>query len=76
MRVTTCHAQKPEDMGFLCPRDLNPETRAFPGFAHEYAGLGEIPELGISCGDGSGRGPAPVKRLVGYRIREPPGTGP
>jgi hypothetical protein len=39
------------------------EARIFPEFGLEYAGRGEIPELGISCGNGKGRGPPRVKRL-------------
>jgi hypothetical protein len=39
--------------------------RIFPDFVLEYAGWKEIPELGISCGLGNGRGPSRVKRLHG-----------
>jgi hypothetical protein len=49
--------------------------RVFPDFVLEYAGWGGIPKLGISCGHGNGRGPAPVKRFADYELWEPPGTG-
>ena len=37
--------------------------RIFPDSVLEYAGWGEIPESGISCGHGNGRGPPRVKQL-------------
>jgi len=37
--------------------------RIFPDFVLEYAGWGEIPKLGISCGHANGRDPSCVKRL-------------
>jgi hypothetical protein len=39
------------------------KARIFPDSALEYAGGGEIPELGISCGYGSGRAPARVNQV-------------
>jgi hypothetical protein len=51
--------------------------RIFPDPVLEYAGRGGIPELGISCGHGNGRGPTRVKRLRrrGRRLRRLGRTG-
>jgi hypothetical protein len=44
--------------GGLEPR----KARIFPDSALEYAGWGEIPDSGISCAHGSGRGTALVNQ--------------
>jgi hypothetical protein len=50
------------------------EPRIFPDPVLEYVGRGEIPELGISCGHGNGRGTLRVKRFVDRGLWDPPGT--